>query len=335
MILTELEKQDIKRIVSLPFAWNQLRNTTVLVSGGSGFIGSWLIAVLEARNKYFDDKIKIFSLSRHKHENSEWVKHIVCDVSKPIEFDKTVDYVIHLASNTHPIQYAADPVGTIITNVFGCNNLLLLAKEKKAKRFLLASSVEIYGNGTAEPMSESYCGYIDCNTSRAGYNESKRVSESLCQAFCEQFGVNCVIARLARVFGADNKQDTKAIAQFMRKAICDEDIVLKSNGNQRFSFCYIADAISGLLKLLLDGKSGEAYNISDDDECKKLCDYAKLIADLAKRKVVYAIENDDGASKADYALLDCTKLKALDWRPLYTVSKGLCRTFEIYKNTII
>lgn len=165
-----------------------------------------------------------------------------------------------LASNTHPKQYAEDPIGTIMTNIYGCDNLLKLAVEKKA-RFLLASSVEIYGQGTAIPMNEEYCGYIDCNLARSGYNEAKRTCEALTQSYRSVFGVNAVIARFARVFGADKKHDTKAMSQFMDKAVLGEDIILKSKGQQRYSYCYIADAVSGLLKLLLDGQDGEALSV--------------------------------------------------------------------------
>ena len=131
-----------------------------------------------------------------------------------------------MASNTHPKQYAEDPIGTIMTNIYGCDNLLKLAVEKKA-RFLLASSVEIYGQGTAIPMNEEYCGYIDCNLARSGYNEAKRTCEALTQSYRSVFGVNAVIARFARVFGADKKHDTKAMSQFMDKAVLGEDIILK------------------------------------------------------------------------------------------------------------
>jgi nucleoside-diphosphate-sugar epimerase len=194
---------------------------------------------------------------------------------------------------------------------------------------VLASSVEIYGEGAEQPMREDFCGRINCNTARAGYNEAKRVSESLCQSFAEQYGVQCVIARLARVFGADKKEDSKALAQFMQKAVNGEDIILKSKGLQRFSYCYIADAVSGILKLLFDGKSGEAYNISDEDNGMTLGDIAQYIAQLANVKIVFAIENDSAVSKAQYAILDCAKLKALGWQPIWTIGNALERTYKI------
>ena len=241
--------------------------------------------------------------------------------------------IIHLASNTHPKQYAEDPIGTIMTNIYGCDNLLKLAVEKKA-RFLLASSVEIYGQGTAIPMNEEYCGYIDCNLARSGYNEAKRTCEALTQSYRSVFGVNAVIARFARVFGADKKHDTKAMSQFMDKAVLGEDIILKSKGQQRYSYCYIADAVSGLLKLLLDGQDGEAYNISNDDDGLTLGEYAEYIASLANLKVRYEIENNESVSKATFALLDTHKIKNIGWKPQYSVKDGLKRTYMIKKEQL-
>lgn len=235
--------------------------------------------------------------------------------------------------NTHPKQYAEDPIGTIMTNIYGCDNLLKLAVEKKA-RFLLASSVEIYGQGTAIPMNEEYCGYIDCNLARSGYNEAKRTCEALTQSYRSVFGVNAVIARFARVFGADKKHDTKAMSQFMDKAVLGEDIILKSKGQQRYSYCYIADAVSGLLKLMLDGQDGEAYNISNDDDGLTLGEYAEYIASLANLKVRYEIENNESVSKATFALLDTHKIKNIGWKPQYSVKDGLKRTYMIKKEQL-
>ncbi len=118
----------------------------------------------------------------------------------------------------------------------------------------------------------------------------------------------------------------------MKKAINGEDIVLKSAGKQRFSYCYVADAVSGLLKIILDGVCGEAYNVADDDEGYTLGDYAKLIADFANKKVVFDLsEIQKGASVAVYALQNCDKLKNMGWEPQFTVSKALRKTYNILK----
>ena len=176
--------------------------------------------------------------------------------------------------------------------------------------------------------------YIDCNLARSGYNEAKRTCEALTQSYRNAFGVDAVIARFARVFGADKKHDTKAMSQFMDKAVLGEDIILKSKGQQRYSYCYIADAVSGLFKLLLDGQDGEAYNISDDDEGLTLGEYAEYIASLANLKVRYEIENNESVSKATYALLDTRKIKNIGWEPQYSVKDGLKRTYTIKKETL-
>lgn len=328
--MTELEKIDISRVVELPYAWEKLDNKTILISGGTGFIGSFISDVIRYRNEKYDSNIKVVSLSRRGGSSDKTVEYLKADITQPISYAGTIDYILHLASNTHPKQYGEDPVGTITTNVIGCDNLLKLAAEKKAI-FLLASSVEIYGQGTAEPMDEHYCGYLDCNIARSGYNEAKRTCESLCQSYKQQYGIEVKIVRLARVFGADKKLDTKAMSQFMDKAVAGEDIILKSKGNQRFSYCYIADAVSGIVKVLLDGVDGEAYNIANEDDGLSLGGYAEFIADLANKKVVYRIENDEAASRASYALLDIKKIKKLGWRPLYGVKEGLERTYMIKK----
>ena len=328
--MKELEIQDIINVATLPYRWNKFNDKTILISGGTGFIGSFIMNVFRYRNKKYRANVRVISLSRRGGTCDNTVLYLKSDINQPISYDGSVDYILHLASNTHPKQYGEDPVGTITTNVMGCNNLLKFAVEKKAI-FLLASSVEIYGQGCKEPMDEHYFGYLDCNIARNGYNEAKRTCEALCQSYKQQYGIEVKIARLARVFGADKKLDTKAMSQFIDKAVAGEDIILKSKGNQRFSYCYIADAASGILKVLLDGENGEAYNISDEDEGLTLGNYAEYMASLANKKIVYQIENDEAASRASYALLDISKLKILGWKPLYKIKEGLERTYRIKK----
>ena len=333
-MLTDIELEDVRIIAELPYEWGKLTNKTLLISGATGFIGSFLCNVFAYRNAKYQQKIKVVSLSRGGGIDSETVIYKKVDISQPFSIDGKIDYVLHLASNTHPKQYSDDPIGTITTNIYGCDNLLKIARDNQA-RFLLASSVEIYGNGTEKLMEENYCGYIDCNQARAGYNESKRVSESLVQSYRKQYGIQGVIVRLARIFGADKKTDTKAMAQFISKAVAGKDIILHSKGNQRFSYCYIADAVSGILKVLLDGMDGEAYNITEEDEGLTIGEYAEYLASLSETKVIYQIENNSSASKSTYALLDNTKLKKLGWEPLFTVKEGLKRTIDIKRQLLV
>lgn len=331
--MEELEIQDITNVANLPYGWNRFNDKTILISGGTGFIGAFIANVFRYRNEKYKSNVRIISLSRSGGTSDNTVEYLKFDINKPVSYTGSVDYILHLASHTHPKQYGEDPVGTITTNVIGCNNLLKLAVEKKAV-FLLASSVEIYGQGCKEPMDEHYSGYLDCNIARNGYNEAKRTCEALCQSYKKQYGIEVRIARLARVFGADKKNDTKAMSQFMDKAVLGEDIVLKSKGQQRYSYCYIADAVSGLFKVLLDGLNGEAYNISADDDGMTLGEYAEYIASLANLKVRYEIENNESVSKATFALLDTQKIKNMGWKPQYNVKDGLKRTYLIKKEQL-
>ena len=119
------------------------------------------------------------------------------------------------------------------------------------------------------------------------------------------------------------------MSQFMNKAVSGEEIILKSNGAQRYSYCYVADAVSALLKVLLDGVDGEVYNISDDDEGYSLREYAEFLAGLSNQNIKFEIENNESVSKATYALLDTAKLKKLGWKPMYSVCQGLKETYLI------
>ena len=332
--MNHLEIEDIKSVAELPYHWEKLQNKTILISGGTGFIGSFLCNVIRYRNAKYKQNIHIISISLNGRPSNETVNYLAQNICDPIDINGNVHFILHMASNTHPQQYKDNPVETITSNFFGCYNLLNLAKEKKAERFLLASSCEIYGNGKQEPMEEDYCGYINCNTARAGYNEAKRVSEALCQSFKQQFGIDFCVFRLARVFGADKtKKDTKAMAQFIQCAASKQNITLKSKGLQRYSYVYIADAVAGILKILLDGATGEAYNISSDDDGMTLGQYAEFLASMNGVKVIYDIEDNPNTSQAQYALLDNKKIKKIGFHPRYSTMEGLKRTIAILNAT--
>ena len=341
---------DIQSVANLNIPWDKLENKSIMISGATGLIGSFLIDVLLERNTNNRTNCFIYAIARNedkgrirfqKYFNDPNFIFLTCDVKNPLIFNeiKNVDYILHLASNTHPVLYSTDPVGTILTNVFGLNNMLNFAIKHNASRFLFASSNEIYGEnrGDVEIFNESYCGYIDCNTLRAGYPESKRCGEALCQAYIVQNGLDIVIARLTRSYGPTMiMSDTKAINQFIKKALLNDDIVLKSSGNQYYSYTYVADAASGLLWTLLAGQTGQAYNIADTNSDISLLNLARTIADIVHKKVIF--ESPDsleskGYSKATKARLDGQKLRAIGWKPRYDIKSGLIRTLDILKKT--
>ena len=339
--------EDIKDVCKLDLMWEKLAGKSMLISGATGMIGSCLIDVIMQKNKEENLDCKIYALGRNIEkaslrfaycfDNSNF-KFISYDINKPFECGlNRVDYVLHLASNTHPIQYSTDPIGTIETNIMGTNNLLQFAVEHGTERFLFASSVEVYGEnrGDVEKFDEKYFGYIDCNTLRAGYPESKRCGEALCQAYRKQYGLDIVIPRLSRIYGPTMLiNDTKASSQFILKAAAGEDIVLKSAGDQFYSYTYVTDAVSGLLVVLLDGENGEAYNIADERSDITLKEFAQLAADVAKTKVVFDIPDVDeafGYSKATVARLKAKKIRSLSWRANTNIKSGIEKTIEIVK----
>ena len=336
--------EDVKRVAALDLPWEKLRGKTILITGGTGLIGSFLIDVLAAAN--LGCTVVLFGRSEDKAKarfaeywNANWIRFVKWDAASATlpTVECAVDYVLHLASNTHPVAYATDPIGTIATNVIALNNLLALAADKNASRFLFASSNEIYGEnrGDTELFDEKYCGYIDCNTLRAGYPESKRCGEALCQAYVKQKGLDCVIARLTRTYGPTIlPTDTKAISQFFKNALKGEDIVLKSEGRQFYSYQYVADSVSGLLFVLLNGMAGEAYNIADESGDITLRDLAALIAEHSGRKVVFDLPNSveaEGFSKATKARLNGCKITQIGWRPIYSIRKGVERNYNQLK----
>lgn len=332
---------DVSRLSELDLPWESLRGKCLLVSGASGLIGSCLVDAVMKRNSMEPLDCKVIAIGRNAKRAQErfaayWdsplFSFVTQDINLPFSIPGKIDYVVHLASNTHPVSYATEPVETIMTNITGLQNMLELARSCGAERFAFASSNEVYGQnkGDVEFFDESYCGYIDCNTLRAGYPESKRCGEALCQAYARQYGMDVVIPRFTRCFGPTLlPSDTKALSQFLHNAVNGEDIVLKSDGSQYYSYIYVCDAVSALLTVLLKGESGHAYNISDKAFDVTLKDLAQKIADIAGTKVVFRLPDEvekAGFSTATKARLSSDKLKSLGWAVNWSLDEALAHS---------
>jgi nucleoside-diphosphate-sugar epimerase len=340
-------RNDISYIAGLNLPWEKLQGASLLISGASGLIGGVLVDSLMKHNELYGRGIMIYALGRNEesararfsdyfdHSLFSFVKH---DVNGPLPELGRMDYIIHAASNTHPTAYASDPIGTITANVFGTYHLLNYAVSHSTTRFTLLSTVEIYGENTGdtERFDEKSMGYIDCNTLRAGYPESKRASEAMCNAFSAQYGINTVIARLSRIYGPTmGDSDSKALSQFIRNSAAGHDIVLKSKGGQHFSFCYSADAVAAVLYIILLGESGEAYNVSDVKSDITLNRAAEILAAMTGVNIVYDLPDEVesiGFSPVTRALLDSAKLSALGWAARDTLESGLKKTVSILSN---
>ena len=247
-----LYKEDIKKVSQLNLSWNMLNNKSILITGATGMIGSFLIDLLMYMNKSNNLNCNIHAISRNinvakKRFEPYWESNLFnyyeSDINQQVSLNvDKIDIVIHAASNTHPIAYATKPIETIITNIIGTRNLLEFASNK--------------------------------------------------------------------------------------------NIVLKSNGEQLYSYSYVADAVIGILLCIFKGENGEAYNISSDNYDIRLKDLATIIAKSLEKEVIFDIPTSteaEGYSKATKATIDNSKLKSLGMNSLYTINESIERTIKILK----
>lgn len=333
-----LYHEDIRTILSVE-SIGQLLGKHFLITGATGMVGIMLVDALMSL-----DKVKVTAVGRSREKAKEGLgeyldnpnfEFLAMDVRNPFPENLSVDYIIPLASNTHPLAYSQYPVETIMINVLGAKYALELAARCGAT-LLYPSTNEIYGNALAdETFVEDYNGRLNLSNARSCYNESKRVCEALCQSYIAEHGVNVKIARLCRIFGPTMlASDTKASSQFVKKAVAGEDIVLKSNGEQFFSYTYVADSIAGLLYVLLHGENGKAYNVSSEKTNVKLKDFARLCAEISGTSVVFDIPDkmeSKGYSIATKSVLDNTRIKELGFVPKYEIEDAIRRTITMLR----
>ena len=335
-----LYREDLQRILEAVGA-DGLEGKSFLVTGATGMIGSCLIDTLMLLNGC-GAGIKVYAVGRNIGKAS--ARFFYCmdnpdftfiqqDVREPLPEDLKVDFIIPLASNTHPLAYSRYPIETVFINVDGARHALDLAGRCGAV-VIYPSSVEIYGNARDErAFDEKDTGALDLSTARSCYTESKRLCEAMCQSYISEKGVDARIVRLSRVFGPTMlMEDSKASSQFIKKALAKEDIVLKSKGDQFFSYTYVLDAVSAILTILRNGSCGEAYNVASEEFNVYLRDFASACAEFAGTSVVFDLPPESerkGYSIATTAVLDGSKLKDLGWAPIYPFYDSLRRSLEI------
>lgn len=315
----------------------------VLITGATGLIGSCMADALLLANEECGANIEIYAAGRSESGmrarfgaamDDPRFHFVAYDACKPVNFDFTVDYIIHAACSAHPMAYAADPVGTMQANLIGTMQLLEYVKTCPGARFLFLSTGETYGENPEFPegFSEDSHGYVNPMNPRSCYPESKRAAETLCASYAKQFGVEALVARLCHVYGPTiTASNSRADAQFLRNALAGEDIVMKSAGSQIRSYCYAADAVSAILTILEKGVSGEAYNVANRTSVHSIREYAQLLADHAGVQLVFDLPPEaerQGYSAVTRAVLNPAKLEGLGWMPRTSLSEGLKHTLE-------
>ena len=307
----------------------------ILVTGGSGFIGSNLTErllglghqVLVIDNFYTSNKKNIQSLI--DNPNLEVVRH---DVTNP--YSAEVDAIYHLACPASPVHYQRFPVQTIKTCILGSINMLDLAQRLEVP-ILLSSTSEVYGDPTVSPQNEEYWGNVNPIGIRSCYDEGKRAAETLFFDYHRQFNVNIKVARIFNTYGPNmSPNDGRVVSNFIVQALRSEDITIYGDGNQTRSFCYVSDLVSGLVKLMDSPKNIIGpINLGNPTEFK-VSELANLIIEKtnSKSKIVFMdLPQDDPKQRKP----DITKARTtLDWDPKIDLNIGLNQTIEYFSSKV-
>lgn len=312
------------------------KGSSILITGASGLIGSCLVDVLlEAGLNVYALDLNVERLQNRFGQEKDNLHYVLQNVCEPLTVGKKFDYIVHAASFADPKSYALFPVETILVNVIGAKNVLDYAKRTEGARVLITSTFEVYGKAQQESYCEEDYGLLDYNSLRSCYPESKRTAEVLLKSYCDEYGIDGLIVRFSSIYGPTMlKNDSKAHAQFLFKGINKENIVLKSQGNQKRTYTYVMDAVDALLFVLFNGKSGEAYNIANGESIITIAGLAGLIASICGVEIGYDSPDkleQKGFSKPQDCILNTKKLTALGWTPSYSLSEGLEETVAIMK----
>ena len=342
---SESYKKDIETAVNATVGIHKLFNSSVLIAGGSGLIGSFIADMLLWANSNMNANITVYAMdlsaerlnARYAGIETDKLHLVEHNVNELPNFSFDIDYMIHAASPAFPAAFNNDPVGTVMSNILGTKNLLDYGKAHGAKRLLYISSGEVYGQGDLrlESFEESYAGYVDPTSARSCYPNGKRTAETLCVSYTKQFGLDTVIVRPSHTYGPTvTKADNRANAQFVNKGLAGENIVLNSAGNQMRSYTYLADAASAIVSVLTTGESGNAYNIANSQSSTTIAGFAKEVAAQTSTKVIFA--DPDEVAKAEMTpiskqVLSSKKLESLGWRGQFTVEEGIKHTLQIMR----
>lgn len=331
-------KEDILDIAALQLPWRKLTGTNIFVTGATGLIGGCLIEALMMNpqrdyNVYASGRNEEAARKRfkdfYKDEKFHFVNH---DVLNPMVCDIPFDYIVHAASNASPNFFSQSPVEVMKSNIDGVVNLMEYGLGHGMKRFVYVSSGEVYGEGNGRVFTEDYSGYVDCTSPRSCYPSSKRAAETLCVSYAAEYGADVVIARPCHVYGPHfTERDNRVYAQFIRNVLQDEDIVMKSTGEQFRSWCYVVDCISALLYILLKGECGQAYNIADSESNISIRELAEIIASIGGKKVVVKMpdtEEQKGYNVVAKSIFSTDKLERLGWKVKSTIENGLKNTIN-------
>ena len=345
--------------------WNVSGRKKILIIGATGLIGSFLADVIIYYNKHIKNQFDLYLMGRNFHRLQKRFRYVMgeetqnvvfnnvnfstdfkypCEVFKgiylwehdihiPLMANIEFDYIFQMASNATPGVYALYPVETITTNIQGTINVMEYAKLHPSVQVLFASSMEVYGENGEKKLRESDYGVINNNHIRNGYPESKRVSELLYRSAVQQYGVKSYIARFGYIYGPTmTDSDDKVSAQFIRSALRGEDLVLNSPGLQRRTYCYVLDAVTGMLQIMGSGTVGEVYNVANSESLVTIRRLGEIIAQQVGVKLLLGgIPEGTDLVQTGNKILDCNKLEQIGWEAVVGIEEGVARTIAVLR----
>jgi len=337
-------QKDIEEII-LEFGepLKNLEGKKILITGANGMIPSYIVDVISEFNKTSNNPASLILYNKNKTNqnsrlgyllNDPYVKFIEQDIGKPFEIKEKIDIILHAASRANPISFKEEPIDTIDANVNGTRTLLDYANQNSIEQFLFFSSSEVYGNPKEKdlPTSETYLGEVNQLGDMACYSEAKRFSETLCMSFFRKYNTPIKLLRIFQTFGPGLRNDGKTIANMFVKGIKEGKITLKDPGLSRRSYSYISDTTSGILKILFNGKNGEAYNIGNNENYFSIIELAEIVKNILgiESKIDSPLNYLPRGERIQNRMPDITKLKSLGFSPKVSLEEGLIRLKNYY-----
>lgn len=335
-----IQEQDITEFIKHFPLSDDLEESSFMITGATGLIGSTLVKCLFALKK--DIHITVPVRSKQKaldiYEDSASQPTIVeCDLLEYCTtLDEEFDYIIHCASPTAGKYMNEHPVETYELAVETTRALLQYARKHTIKGMVYVSSLEYYGqNFDDQIITEDFQGYVDATSARSSYPMGKRAAEYLCASYALEYGVPAKIARLTQTFGAGVAvDDNRVFAQFARSVMAGNDIILHTTGESAKPYCYTTDCASAILTILLKGASGEAYNVANQDTYISIRSMAEFLRDNFNPQIKVTIEEHPEMGYAPVTKLNLStdKLKSIGWRPVYNLYEMFNKLFKYYKS---